>query len=51
MTLMATKANWNYPTSVRFGAGRIGELADALAAAGIARPLALTPVQAMNGSS
>ena len=32
---MATKANWNYPTSVRFGAGRIAELPDALKAAGL----------------
>src|SRR5690606_11244328 len=37
-----TKANWNYPTSVRFGAGRIAELPDALAAAGIKRPLLVT---------
>jgi alcohol dehydrogenase len=39
---MTLRANWNYPTSVRFGAGRIAELADALAAAGIARPLLVT---------
>ena len=39
---MSVKANWNYPTSVRFGAGRIGELPDALKAAGIARPLLVT---------
>jgi alcohol dehydrogenase len=37
-----TKANWNYPTSVRFGAGRIAELPDALGAAGITRPLLVT---------
>jgi alcohol dehydrogenase len=35
-------ADWNYPTSVRFGAGRIAELADAVKAAGIARPLVVT---------
>jgi alcohol dehydrogenase class IV len=35
-------ANWNYPTSVRFGAGRISELADACKAAGISRPLLVT---------
>jgi hypothetical protein len=23
------RANWNYPTAVRFGVGRIAELADA----------------------
>jgi alcohol dehydrogenase class IV len=36
------KANWNYPTAVRFGAGRIGELPEALSAAGIAKPLLVT---------
>ena len=39
---MTLRANWNYPTAVRFGAGRIAELADALAVAGIARPLLVT---------
>lgn len=39
---MATKANWNYPTSVRFGAGRVAELPDALAVAGITKPLLVT---------
>jgi alcohol dehydrogenase class IV len=39
---MATRANWNYPTSVRFGAGRIAELPDALNAASIAKPLMVT---------
>jgi len=34
--------NWNYPTAIRFGAGRIRELADACKAAGIARPLLVT---------
>src|SRR5690606_34129237 len=37
-----TKANWNYPTSVRFGAGRIAELPDALKATGITKPLLVT---------
>ena len=36
------KANWSYPTAVRFGPGRIAELAEALKAAGIARPLFVT---------
>jgi alcohol dehydrogenase len=36
------KANWNYPTSVRFGAGRIRELGAAVKAAGITRPLFVT---------
>jgi alcohol dehydrogenase len=39
---MTLRANWNYPTSVRFGAGRISELADAVRAAGISRPLFVT---------
>ena len=39
---MATRANWNYPTAVRFGAGRISELPEALKAAGISRPLLVT---------
>jgi alcohol dehydrogenase class IV len=34
--------NWNYPTSIRFGRGRIAELADACHAAGIGRPLLVT---------
>ena len=34
--------NWNYPTSVRFGAGRIRELGAAVKAAGMARPLMVT---------
>ncbi|MGB6085653.1 iron-containing alcohol dehydrogenase [Parvibaculum sp.] len=34
--------NWNFPTKIRFGAGRIKELADACAAAGINRPLLVT---------
>lgn len=39
MTLMA---NWSYPTAIRFGAGRIAEIADACRAAGMARPLLVT---------
>jgi alcohol dehydrogenase len=39
---MQRRADWNYPTSVRFGDGRIAELADAVRAAGIARPLFVT---------
>jgi alcohol dehydrogenase len=35
-------ANWSYPTAIRFGAGRITELADACEAAGIKRPLLVT---------
>ncbi len=39
---MSLTANWSYPTSVRFGAGRISEIADACAAANIQRPLLIT---------
>jgi alcohol dehydrogenase len=39
---MKLAGNWNYPTSVRFGAGRIAELGAAVKAAGIARPLLVT---------
>ena len=40
MTKLISK--WNYPTTIRFGAGRIAELPDALKAAGILRPLFVT---------
>lgn len=39
---MSLTANWSYPTAIRFGAGRIAELPDACAAAGISRPLLVT---------
>lgn len=39
---MSPSANWSYPTAVRFGAGRISELADACKAAGISKPLLVT---------
>ena len=35
-------SKWNYPTTVRFGQGRISELPDVLAATGIKRPLFVT---------
>ncbi len=38
----AVRANWSYPTSIWFGAGRIAELATACRDAGIARPLFVT---------
>ena len=34
--------NWNYPTSIRFGAGRIRELPEACKAVGLKRPLLVT---------
>ena len=43
-----TKANWNYPTAVRFGPGRIGELPEALKTAGISRPLLVTDAGLVN---
>lgn len=39
---MSPRANWSYPTAVRFGAGRIVELADACNSLGIKRPLLVT---------
>ena len=39
---MTLAANWSYPTAMRFGAGRVAELPDACAAAGIRRPLFVT---------
>jgi len=39
---MSLTANWSYPTSIRFGAGRISELPEAVRAAGITRPLLVT---------
>src|SRR5258708_10695233 len=34
--------NWSYPTAIRFGVGRIGELPDACKAVGLRRPLLVT---------
>ncbi len=34
--------NWNYPTNIRFGAGRIAELPDTCRELGISRPLLVT---------
>jgi alcohol dehydrogenase class IV len=39
---MKLAGNWNYPTSVRFGAGRIAELGAAVKAADVSRPLLVT---------
>ena len=39
---MTLTANWSYPTSIRFGAGRISEFAEACKLAGMARPLLVT---------
>lgn len=39
---MNLRGNWNYPTAIRFGAGRISELSDACKALGIRKPLLVT---------
>ncbi|MGH6815412.1 MAG: iron-containing alcohol dehydrogenase [Hyphomicrobiaceae bacterium] len=39
---MKPTATWNYPTSIRFGAGRVAELGAAVKAAGMTRPLLVT---------
>jgi len=39
---MNLKANWSYPTAVKFGAGRIAELPEACAQAGMKKPLLVT---------
>jgi len=39
---MELKGNWNYPTSIRFGAGRITELPEACRGLGIERALLVT---------
>ncbi len=39
---MTLTANWSYPTAIRFGAGRIGEIGEACAALGMKRPLLVT---------
>lgn len=39
---MTITANWSYPTAVKFGAGRIKELADHCKAVGMKKPLLIT---------
>jgi alcohol dehydrogenase class IV len=39
---MELKGNWNYPTSIRFGAGRIRELPEVCRTLGMQRPLLVT---------
>ena len=39
---MTITANWSFPTAIRFGAGRISELAEACQAVGMKRPLLVT---------
>jgi len=35
-------SNWSFPTDIRFGAGRIAEIADICVSSGIKRPLLVT---------
>lgn len=39
---MALVGNWSYPTTIKFGPGRISELPEACAAAGMKKPLLVT---------
>jgi len=39
---MTITANWSYPTAIKFGAGRIEELADHCKAVGMKKPLLIT---------
>ena len=39
---MTLTGNWSYPTAIRFGAGRVRELAEACAQAGMKKPLLVT---------
>jgi len=40
--MMQLVGNWNYPTPIRFGAGRISEIGETCAAVGITNPLLVT---------
>lgn len=42
MTHNVPNRNWNYPTAIKFGVGRIAELAEHCAAAGVKKPLFVT---------
>lgn len=42
ITPSSLRGNWNYPTSIRFGAGRILELPEACKALGMRNPLLIT---------
>jgi alcohol dehydrogenase class IV len=42
LTPETLRGNWSYPTSIRFGVGRIAELAEACNSVGIKRPLLVT---------
>jgi len=42
LKIMQLVGNWNYPTPIRFGAGRISEIVDACRTVGISKPLLVT---------
>ncbi len=42
MTHNVPNRNWNYPTAIKFGVGRIAELAEHCTAAGVKKPLFVT---------
>ena len=42
MTHSVPNRNWSYPTAIKFGVGRVAELADHAKAAGLKRPLLVT---------
>ena len=42
MTHSVPNRNWSYPTAIKFGVGRISELAEHCAAAGVKKPLFVT---------
>ena len=42
MMTASPRSNWNYPNPIRFGAGRISELAEACRAVGLSAPLIVT---------
>lgn len=42
MTQAVPSRNWSYPTAIKFGLGRVNELADHARAAGMSRPLLVT---------
>ncbi len=39
---LALRGNWSFPTAIRFGVGRVGELPEACRALGMRRPLLVT---------
>lgn len=45
---MSLTANWSYPTAIRLGAGRISELPEVCANAGIKKPLLVTDAGLVN---